>query len=379
MTLISLPATPIRVELGPTFLFAGGGSGGHLMPGLAVAHQIRASLPHSRIIFVGSGRAIESTVLAHSGFEHLSLPLEPSTSLRGNPVRFAYKNGKALQAAVRLLREKSPAAVIGLGGYASVPLVAAASMTGVRRILMEQNIVPGRATSWLSRTASLVCTSFEETAELLPRSVATQCTGNPVDQTVAALHAQSFGRSRTSILVLGGSQGARGVNQLALVAAERLRDRLAGWRIIHQTGSADVEMVRDRYQTLGIDAEVRAFFNDLPEHYRSAGFAVTRAGATSLAELACAAVPAICIPYPGAIRDHQTKNALHLAKYGAADVISERSETATGAITAAMERLLSDAAKRRKMAAAMAKLARPNASQRVCEAILDTAAARHAA
>ena len=172
----------------PTFVFAGGGTGGHLFPGIAVAEELRRRNPSTRIVFVGSTRAIELSIVAEHRLEHRMLTVEPLPQLRRNPLRFAFRNWQAWRGAIRLLKELRPTAVIGLGGFASAPLVWAASRHRIPVVLLEQNVIPGRTTRWLSRFADQVCVSFAETRPRLARARSVIVTGNPVRAEIAALH-----------------------------------------------------------------------------------------------------------------------------------------------------------------------------------------------
>lgn len=369
-----------------TYLFSGGGTGGHLFPGLAVAEELRARDPEARIVFVGSGRAIEQEIVSAHGYEHVILPVEPSTTLRRNPLRFFWRSWRSIRQATALLARHRPAAVIGLGGFASVPVVWAASRQGVPAVLLEQNIVAGRATRLLSRRASLICLSFSETTDDLPQSARTALTGNPVRREIAALHRGTDFQSipadrsdglqhRPTLLVLGGSQGAVAVNEAVLAAVESLAPQLAEWKIVHQTGQADASRTAALYRQLGLSHEVRPFFEDLPALYARATLAISRAGATTLAELACAGCPAILVPYPNSVRDHQRLNALAFERAGAASVLEQQPEPERTAEMLA-RKLLDLLHNRRSMQSAMRSLARPGAAQEVALAIEQIARGR---
>ncbi|MEX0718651.1 MAG: undecaprenyldiphospho-muramoylpentapeptide beta-N-acetylglucosaminyltransferase [Planctomycetaceae bacterium] len=358
-----------------TILFAGGGTGGHLFPGIAVAEALRELDPAVRCVFVGSGREIERRLAADHGLEHRALAVEPSTAFRRNPVRFAWRYWGARRAARRLVDELRPAAVVGLGGFASVPVVGAAN---VPVVLLEQNAVPGRATRWLAKRASLICLSFEESRAGLPRTIAAHVTGNPVRREIAALRDDGRARSANEsrmLLVLGGSQGAAALNEAVPRAIAELRAAERGWRIVHQAGMGNEAAVREAYRAAGVEAEVAEFFADLPERVAAASLAVSRAGGTTLAELACAACPTILVPYPGAIADHQSLNARAFERAGGARVVEQAdtpAETA-GRLSAALREPLDDADRLARMSAAMRALARPRAARDIATAVLQLA------
>ena len=356
-----------------TVLLAGGGSGGHLFPGLAVAEELRRRQPDCRVVFAGSGREIEGTILAGTGFPHHALPMLPPGAVFRQPLRFISGVWRSRRRALRLIDEFHPDAVIGLGGFASLPVGWAAGRRGVRLVLLEQNLVPGRATCWLSKSAEQVAVSFSETAALLPPGTRTVLPGNPVRQVIHEAAAQRDRLQERStaptLLVLGGSQGAAGVNQLAIAAAKSLRSQLRNWRIIHQTGPRDVAAVQAGYAAAGVFAEVAAFFPNLPQHYAVATLVVSRAGATTLAELACLGLPAVLVPYPRSARDHQQRNADHYATAGAAMCVTEGCD-AEAQMTQTLGRLMQSAGVRAEMAAAMRGLARPDAAAAVCDLVL---------
>jgi UDP-N-acetylglucosamine--N-acetylmuramyl-(pentapeptide) pyrophosphoryl-undecaprenol N-acetylglucosamine transferase len=355
-----------------TIVFAGGGSGGHLFPGIAVAQTLAATGRPVKCVFVGSSRSIEEQIVRDHGFEHVSLPVEPSSTFFTRPVRFANRLWQSAQAASSFLPSCQASLVVGLGGFASTPVVWAARLAGLPLILLEQNVVPGRATSWLCRRANLTCLGFAEAAQRLPRSAAHAVTGNPVRGAIAALAAESAnGDARQTLVVLGGSQGSLALNSAFLGCVERTPELFAGWQIIHQTGTRDFEHVRGRYAACGVTAEVASFFDDPVALYRRAGVAVSRAGALTLSELACAGVPAVLIPYPKAIRNHQRLNAYAFEHVGAARVVrqSRDAEKTCAHLHDELAALLPNTELRGRMARAMRSLARPDAASVVADQV----------
>jgi UDP-N-acetylglucosamine--N-acetylmuramyl-(pentapeptide) pyrophosphoryl-undecaprenol N-acetylglucosamine transferase len=355
-----------------TIVFAGGGSGGHLFPGIAVAQALAARGRPVKCVFVGSERSVEQQIVLDHGFEHVPLPMEPSSTLLTRPVRFASRLWQSAQAAGALLPECGASMVIGLGGFASVPVVWAARLSGIPLVLLEQNVVPGRATSWLCRRANLTCLGFSDAAHRLPRTATHLVTGNPVRRPIADLATGlANGDARRSIVVLGGSQGSLALNAAFVGCVERTPQQFADWRIVHQTGARDADPVRRRYQACGVEADVAAFFDDPVELYRSVGLAVARAGALTLSELACAGVPAVLIPYPKAIRNHQRLNAYAFEHVGAARVVrqSRDPEKTCAHLHEELAALLSNAELRTRMARAMRSLARPDAASIVADEV----------
>jgi UDP-N-acetylglucosamine--N-acetylmuramyl-(pentapeptide) pyrophosphoryl-undecaprenol N-acetylglucosamine transferase len=339
-----------------------------------VARQLLAGAPAARIVFAGSERAIDGGILDREGFELVRLPAASSADLRRRPAAFLRNNWRAWKAARALIKSLAPSAVIGCGGYASAAPALAARRSGIPLVLLEQNVVPGRATGWLSRCADRVCVSFEETPALLPRLASCIVTGNPVRAEIAQLAdaATNPGTPR-KLLVLGGSQGARTVNELMTDFAEKHISALRQWSLLHQTGQADFDDVRSRYAALPLQVTTRAFIEDMAAVYGDATLVVARAGATTLAELACCGVPALLLPHRHAIRDHQRRNAEHYAAAGAAEMVLETGNPANDGELLARELrpLLDDADRLADMSAAMRRLARPHAAAAVCDVIAE--------
>ncbi len=357
-----------------TYIFAGGGTGGHLFPGIAVAMELARRESGSRLLFVGSERELERAVLSRHGFEHRTLPVESLRELTRCPWRFVARNWAAWKSARRLLKIESPAAVIGLGGYASAPVVWAASRVGCPVVLLEQNVIPGRTTRWLSRRATLVCSSFDEAIAHLPHGIAVEVTGNPVREEIAHFAERPADSTQRTpeLLILGGSQGADSLNEAVLLAMSRLRDDLSGWRVVHQAGPRQVELLRREYAALLIEAIVEPFFDDMLARYSAATLVVSRAGATTLAELACCGLPMILLPFKHSADDHQRANALAYQNRGAALCIEHRdtAEQTASELIAPLCRLLRDERQREAMGSAARSASRPDATQRVAEQIL---------
>ncbi len=358
----------LRVDVsGRTYIIAAGGTGGHLFPGIAVATRLKERHPDARMLFVGSDRPIERDILAKIPFDHHTLPSVSLHRAGRHPLRFAARTWRAYRAAARLFEDVRPHAVIGCGGFASAAPVLAARKRGVPFLLLEQNVIPGRATRWLSRLGGTVCLTYGQTAKLLPRSAESTVTGNPVRCDIAHLARKTAPRQGRTLLVLGGSQGAKRINDLMLSVAADHRRLLDGWRIIHQTGLHDEERIRAAYSSHKIEATVSAFFLDMPGLYQQADVVVSRAGGTTLSELACAGLPAVLLPYPHAVANHQWHNAELFRAAGAAILVDERADDSSTVprFVDALGTLLSDDELRRTMRAAASKLARPDAAANV--------------
>ena len=363
----------MQTAAGRLYLFAGGGTGGHLFPGLAVATALKVADPDARVEFVGSNRPLERELVERHGYRLRALPAESLAMLRKHPVRFVWNNAAAYFSAHRWLSEARPACVVGLGGFASAPLVLAARQQGVPVVLLEQNAIPGRTTRWLSRRAALVCLSFAGSAARFSRAERLRLTGNPVRPEIADLSSHPCSATgQPTLLILGGSQGAQPLNAAGLEFAASEKPRLSDWRIVHQTGAAQHEETQQRYAALGIEAVCEPFLHDLPHWYRQATLVISRAGATTLAELACAGLPAVLVPFPEAADNHQMRNAEVFAAAGAACIVEQESDaqaTAARLVDVCLP-LITDPAARSALAQGMRSLARPQAAQDVAEAIL---------
>lgn len=374
-----------------TFIFAGGGTGGHLFPGIAVAEELQRQLPDPRIVFIGSERSTEQQIIARYQFEHHALPTKTSGSLWQRPCTFCVNNLKAYRIAGKLLQAEQPRAVIGLGGFASAPVVLAAARSGIRTLLLEQNAIPGRATRWLRRFANQVCLTFPESARYLANEKNLYLTGNPLRQTISSWHQHRFDEAHRvvaaphfeiaqnkpqTLLILGGSQGAHAMNRAVLQLMPALKQDLACWEIVHQTGYLDYEWVQQRYQQMAIDVRVEPFLHDLDALYPQAELAITRAGATTLTELACVGCPAILMPYPHARDQHQHANARSFAGAGACWIVEQQGDEKQTAdqLQQHLQILLCDQKQRETMRLNMLQLARPLAAREVCNLLCDKAA-----
>ena len=339
-----------------------------------MAAELQSRDPECHVVFVGSDRPLEQKLIAAAGYEHVALPVESSRTLLRNPFRFAWSNWRALREARQLIEREGPAGVVGLGGFASVPTVLAAARKNVPTILLEQNAIPGRATRLLCLRAGAVCSAFDGNENQLRSGARVAVTGNPVRQGISDLWQQSLAESESgpkTLLVLGGSQGAESLNEAVVTLLERKLRQLADWQIVHQTGQSQYAKIAESYRATECTAIVEPFFDDMPSRYASATLVVSRAGATTLAELACAGCPAILLPYPHAADNHQLANARVFEKAGAAIIVEHEANPATTAdnLARAVAALAADAARQTAMQYAMRQLARPDASRRVVDVL----------
>jgi UDP-N-acetylglucosamine--N-acetylmuramyl-(pentapeptide) pyrophosphoryl-undecaprenol N-acetylglucosamine transferase len=348
-------------------VIAGGGTGGHLYPGIAVARELLARHRNAVVTFAGTARGIESRVVPREGFE---LDVLRSAGLKGASAAALLRGLVLLPLSAldawRIISRRSPNLVIGVGGYSSGPVVLAAAVRGFRTLLLEQNAVPGLTNRLLSWVVSAAAVTFESTVTYFGRRGFVA--GNPVRPEFFS----EEGRTLTArvgpprILIFGGSQGAHAINMAMVEAAPLLAAHPGGLAVTHKTGERDLEHVRDAYRRAGLDARVEPFLYAMDREMKEADVVISRAGATTIAELTAAGRPALLIPLPTAADDHQMRNAAAFAVAGAAVVIPQK--TATGETLAnELQVLLDDRELRAKMAAAMKLLARPKAAAAVVD------------
>ncbi len=351
-------------------LIAGGGTGGHLYPGIAIADE--AVRRGGEVLFVGTSRGIETRAVPAAGYALETLEVSGLKRMGlAKTVRGLVRLPLALWKSMAILRRFRPNVVVGVGGYASGPMVLVAGILGYATAIQEQNSVPGITNRILGRIVRVVFTAFEEAARFFPARKIERL-GNPARKAIVAalegLDGSPAPDGKLRILVVGGSQGARAVSELVLGAAEILAKQSVDFSLVHQTGSADAERIESRYRELGLASQVavRAFIDDMAAAYGAADLVIGRAGALTLAELAIAGKPAILIPLPTAADDHQSKNAARFAEAGAALVLDQRRSSAED-LAAAVETLARDAGKRAAMGKAMRELARPKAAEAIVE------------
>ena len=348
-------------------LIAGGGTGGHLFPGVALAEELRAREPDAPVRFVGTRRGIEARVLPDLGWDLALIEVSGLKTVGAlGALKGLFRLPRALWQARRELKAWRPDVVIGVGGYASGPVVLMARLRGIPTAICEQNSIPGLTNKILGRVARTVFLSFEESRRFF-RPKKTILSGNPVrrDLVQRLLAATDTAAGATvHVLVCGGSQGAVAVNELASAALVQLA-KTSQLAIVHQTGEKDLTATRERYAAAGVDAECHAFIKDMAAAYQRADLIIGRAGATTVAELAIAGKPAIFIPYPFAADNHQEINAREMADAGAA-LMFRQSELTAAALADALRPLL-DPAKRATMGAAMKALAKPQAAATVID------------
>lgn len=351
-------------------VIAGGGTGGHLFPGIAVARELLARTTGSVVSFAGTLRGIESRVVPREGFE---LDTIRSGGLKGKGVADRVRGASliplGLLDAWGLLSRRAPDLVIGVGGYSSGPVVLIAALRGIPTMLLEQNAVPGLTNRLLARVVKAAAITYESTREFF--GARAFVSGNPVRAEFAGLADRPASGSElgVNLLVFGGSQGAHAINVAMVEAAPALAHLGVPLRLVHQTGERDVEMVRAGYTTAGLTAEVEPFLYDMGNRLAQADLVVCRAGATTLAELTAAGKPSVLIPLPTATDDHQRKNAEALAAVGAAELLLQQ-DASGAAVADVIGRLVRDSDRRAQMRVAARSLAKPDAARVIVDRAL---------
>jgi UDP-N-acetylglucosamine--N-acetylmuramyl-(pentapeptide) pyrophosphoryl-undecaprenol N-acetylglucosamine transferase len=306
-------------------IIAGGGTGGHLFPGIAVAEEFLALSPENEVLFVGTDHGIEARLLPKLGYP---LALISASGMKGlGTVKQLLGAGRLLYGYAqsrKILKDFQPDLVLGVGGYASAPLVLAARGMGIRRFIHEQNAAPGLANKILGHFVDQVFISMTESASFFPKKI-TLMTGNPIRKEILwgfQERQRSIGDA-FSVLVFGGSAGAHRINTSLLEALPFLSDVKGRLRITHQTGEKDLTEVRDVYRALGFQAVVSSFIENMSAAYAAADLVICRAGATTIAEVTACGKGCIFIPFPYAADDHQRKNAESLLTRDAGFMILE--------------------------------------------------------
>ncbi|HEY6765129.1 MAG TPA: undecaprenyldiphospho-muramoylpentapeptide beta-N-acetylglucosaminyltransferase [Candidatus Sulfotelmatobacter sp.] len=338
-------------------ILAGGGTGGHVIPALAIANQLKKSY-NAEILFIGTARGIENRLVPAAGYP---LQLVRVGALKNvsllTRLKTAFDLPRAIWDAGRMLNEFSPDVVIGVGGYASGPAMLAALVKHIPTMAFEPNVVPGFANRMVAPFVSAAAVHFEETAKYFRHA---EVTGVPVRQAFFDISEKRNGVP--TVLVFGGSQGAHAINEAMIRCLPVLQREAPGIRVIHQTGERDYDNALCAYQSLGTSAEVFKFVEDMPGAFARADLVVCRSGASTVAEIAAAGKPAVFVPFPRAADDHQRVNAEALARTGAA-VVVEESKLEGVWLAETIAALLQDASQLARMSTAARSLAHPNAAQ----------------
>jgi UDP-N-acetylglucosamine--N-acetylmuramyl-(pentapeptide) pyrophosphoryl-undecaprenol N-acetylglucosamine transferase len=344
-------------------IIAGGGTGGHVIPALAIAYQLKRQF-EAEVLFIGTARGIETRLVPQAGFP---LQLIQVGALKNVSVMTRAKTmfdlPRALWTSGRIVSDFRPDVVIGVGGYASGPGMIAAIRRRIPTLAFEPNVVPGFANRVVARFVSAAAVHFEETCEYFRNC---KVTGVPVRE--AFFRIAPNASETPTLLVFGGSQGAHAINQAMIESLPGLHAKMPGLHIIHQTGQRDYEAVQAAYQQGGISGEVHKFIDDMPATFVRADLLVCRSGASTVGEITAAGKPAIFVPFPRAADDHQNKNACALESAGAA-VVVEESNLEAAYLVETIASLLNDPARLRAMSAAARSLAHPKAVEEISEMV----------
>jgi UDP-N-acetylglucosamine--N-acetylmuramyl-(pentapeptide) pyrophosphoryl-undecaprenol N-acetylglucosamine transferase len=339
-------------------ILAGGGTGGHVIPALAIAQQLQKDYS-ADVLFIGTARGIENRLVPAAGFD---LRLVQVGALNRVSLTTRLKTIFDLPRAVwdssRILSEFRPDVVIGVGGYASGPAMLAAILRRIPTLVFEPNFVPGFANRLVAPLVSAAAVHFAETGRYFRRC---EVTGVPVREAFFQIAEQHPNNTKT-LLVFGGSQGAHAINQGVMDSVPSLRRRVPGIHIVHQTGERDYNDAQAAYANLGGSVEAYRFIDDMPAAFARADLLICRSGASTVAEVTAAGKPAVFVPFPRAADDHQKRNAEALERAGAA-VMLEESRLTSESLVDAVSELLTDPSRLEKMGDAARKLSHPNAAR----------------
>lgn len=355
-------------------IIAGGGTGGHIFPAVAIGHAVQRLSPGAELLFVGAEGRMEMEKVPQEGFKIVGLPIAGfNRSHIWKNISLPFKIINSWMKARQILRDFKPNAVVGVGGYASFPVLNAAQGAHIPTLIQEQNSYAGKSNKILAKKASAVCVAYENMEQFFPKEKL-QLTGNPVRATIA--HSKvtreegraAFGieDSNKVVLVVGGSLGARSINE-AIGAG--LKDILAeGVTLIWQTGKPYFEIAQQQAAAFGSNVKVHDFIRQMDAAYAAADVVISRAGALAIAELCIAAKPVIFVPYPFAAEDHQTSNAMALVQHNAAELV--RDADAKTDLIPKLKTLLHDEAAQTIMQSALQRLAIRDADERIAQIVI---------
>ncbi len=356
-----------------TVLFAGGGTGGHLFPGIALAEEFKQRDPEVKIVFAGTRRGLEARVIPEIGYPLVFLKVQGLVGVKGlKRIKALLNFPKSVIQALILLVRYRPTLVVGLGGYASAPVLLAAMVAGLPWVLQEQNAYPGLVNRLLAPFAGAVFIAFDKAREQL-KSKKVCNYGNPLR---AHLQPQRVAKDENSasagfnILVVGGSQGAQVLNKVVPQAVAALAGQYLELKIVHQSGKHGFAEVNKAYADSNCQVEVKEFIDDIGSCYLAADLVICRAGALTLAELAELGKAAILVPFPHAAHEHQLFNAQAFAEKGAA-IVQIESEFTVFSLQEEIERLINNPKSRKEMGQAASELARPRAREEIVRKCLE--------
>ncbi|GAB3705347.1 undecaprenyldiphospho-muramoylpentapeptide beta-N-acetylglucosaminyltransferase [Spirosoma flavus] len=356
-------------------IISGGGTGGHIYPAIAIANELKTIDPATEILFVGAEGKMEMEKVPRAGYTIVGLPVVGiKRELTLANLGFPFKLGRSLLRARQIVREFQPDVAVGVGGYASGPLLLAASLKGVPTLIQEQNSYAGLTNKALARWAKRICVAYPGMEAFFPADKL-KLTGNPVrsdiqfadQQIVAGRELFALEETRPTVLIIGGSQGARTINECIEAGLQRFVD--AGVQVIWQTGAGFISRAREVVAAVGSPlVKAYDFIYDMDKAYAVANIVISRAGALSVSELCLVGRPAILVPFPAASEDHQTKNAMSLVKNDAALLVADRNAREE-LITAALN-LLNNPTQQKQLSSQIKTLAKPNAARDIAEEVI---------
>ena len=379
-----MPIDPYPMSPNPTILLAGGGTGGHLYPGIAVAQALTRANPNARCVFLCTTRDIDRVILQPTGFEFIPQPIVPPKHSIGGLLRFWKAWRETRDLVFQTLADRTPEAVLGLGGYAAGVAVKHAGLRHIPAAILNPDVIPGKANQYLMRYVRAVCCQFDATRE----HVAPQhhhklkTTGCPIRSDIAAVASATttarepaakrlgIDAALHTLIVTGASQGAQTVNEAVIATLATVK--LQGWQVIHLSGRDHADAVRAGYRDINVPARVIDFTPEMADVWAVCDLAVSRSGASSCAELTACGIPSVLMPYPFHKDMHQRANARVLADAGAAVLLDDEKDKRKNAdkLRPVLESLLYDAGKRQAMAAAAKALGRPDAATAVADVLL---------
>ncbi len=355
-------------------ILAGGGTGGHVIPAIAIAQELQRRR-NAECLFIGTARGLENRLVPGAGYplKLVRVGALNRVSLRTR-LKTAFDLPRAVWSAAGILNDFQPDVVIGVGGYASGPAMLAAILKHIPRVAFEPNVVPGFANRIVAHFVSAAAVHFQETADYFRNP---SVTGVPVRPAFFQIPLKRYDPASPTLLVFGGSQGARAINQAMMRAVPQLTRRITGLHVIHQTGERDYANVRAAYTQAGIAAEVHKFIDDMPAFFARADLVLCRSGASTVAEIAAAGKPAVFVPFPLAADDHQRRNAEALESAGAS-VVLEETKLDEVWIVDTISALLEDPARLRRMSDAARTMAHPDAAKDIADLVAKVAGIENA-
>ncbi len=363
-----------------TIFFAGGGTGGHLYPGISVAQELVKAFPDAKPVFLCTNRPIDKTILDPTGFEYITQSIQPPVKSIGGLINFWKSWRDTREQLSKLIKERKPAAILGLGGYAAGPAVKFCSLKKVPAAILNPDVIPGKANQYLLRYVQQVCCQFEATRNCLPgnhrsKMVVTGCPirsdMHPLPDRADAAKRLGINPNLSTLTITGASQGAQTVNEAVLECLKTIN--MQGWNIVHLAGKDHLEKVRAEYRELDLPAVVIDFTATMNDIWATTDLAICRSGASTCAELTSAGIASILMPYPFHKDMHQRANAKELADANAAFILDDQKDRKKNAqlLLPILVSMLSDGTRRRTMAENARKLARNDAASHVAKIVRD--------